>query len=174
MADDRAFRRALEMVLKQEGGYVNDPDDPGGATNFGVTQSTYNGYRLVNRLSERPVREITQEEVAEIYRVGYWLDGKCPELPSPLAVAHFDACVNHGVKNAAKLLQRALGVKDDGAVGPITLRAAQVSGGREICRYLLERVWFYDSIVDRNPRQAKFLTGGWISRLQALYRELIT
>ncbi len=78
------FPRAYELVLVHEGGYVNHPRDPGGATNKGVTQNTYNAYRRHKRQSARSVRHITNSELIDIYRSRYWDAVKGDELPSGL------------------------------------------------------------------------------------------
>lgn len=117
------YERALSLVLKHEGGYVNHPDDPGGATNKGVTQTTYNAYRKRQGQPERSVREITEAELRAIYRRQYWDAVRGDDLPSGLDYAMFDYAVNSGPARAAKELQRILGVADDGVVGLITLGA---------------------------------------------------
>lgn len=103
------FETALKFTLAREGGFVNHPKDPGGATNLGITQATYNAHRKANGLGAKSVAEITHEEARRIYYEGYWIPAGCEELPSPLDVAHFDAAVNHGVGNAKILLSRSKG-----------------------------------------------------------------
>ena len=117
------FLRALPIILQSEGGYVNHPADPGGATNQGVTQRVYDAWRSNGGQQKRSVREITPEEVEAIYREQYWDQAKCDKMPWPLSLMHFDAAVNHGVTRANKLLQKALGVTADGVIGNVTLAA---------------------------------------------------
>ena len=119
------FERALAHVLGAEGGLADHPDDPGGLTNHGVTQRTYNGWRKQNDLEPRSVREITDPEVTAIYRSDFWEPMKGDKLPDGLAFVVFDGAVNSGVAQSVKWLQRALGVVDDGIVGSITLSAAR-------------------------------------------------
>ena len=114
---------ALKWVLAHEGGYVNHPKDPGGATNMGVTQAVYDGYRKRNGLSSRSVRAITPDEVAYIYKRQYWDAVKADDLPAGVDYAVFDYAVNSGPKRAAMDLQRVVGVTRDGVVGQITLAA---------------------------------------------------
>ncbi|HEX6053459.1 MAG TPA: glycosyl hydrolase 108 family protein, partial [Gemmatimonadaceae bacterium] len=86
----------LAFILDREGGYVNDPADPGGATNFGVTQAVFSAWLAKAGLPPRPVRDITRDEVRAIYERNYWRDGKCEEIHEThpmLALAHMDACV---------------------------------------------------------------------------------
>lgn len=121
---DRNFDRSLSRVLKSEGGYVNDSRDPGGATNFGVTQRVYDSYRDRLKLKRIPVRNISKGEVAQIYRDSYWALAKCDQFPDGVDYVVFDGAVNSGVSQSAKWLQRALGVNADGVIGPATIAAA--------------------------------------------------
>lgn len=102
------FRVALDFTLRWEGGLSNHPDDPGGLTNKGITQRTYDAWRTKNRLPKRSVKEITQEEVEAIY-AEYWVGVGADDLPPPLAVAAFDLAVNSGVGTARRLLSEAKG-----------------------------------------------------------------
>lgn len=103
------FERALRFVLKWEGGYSNHPQDPGGATNFGITQRTYDSWRKSKGLPTRDVRDINREEVAQIYREWYWnpldIEGQNPALQ----LIAFDSAVNHGVGKAKEFLQSSQG-----------------------------------------------------------------
>ena len=164
------FAQALPVILRAEGGYVDDPVDRGGATNFGVTQKTYDAYRIKKRLGKVSVRGITTEEVGSVYHVRYWLKGKCDALPWPASMAHFDSCVNHGPRNAAKLLQRAVGAVPDGKIGPRTLAAVVKTSG--LANTLLwGRVRYYLKIVKVRPSQIRFLRG-WLLRVLHLRDEV--
>lgn len=163
------FEQCLNYVLGIEGGYTNHNADRGGATNRGVTQSVYDDWRISKGFGRQPVSGISMDEVKAIYLSRYWLLGKCDRLPAPLDYIHFDGCVNHGVGQAAKFLQRALGVAADGAIGPVTLRAVEEedkAGHTDtICQDILhQREEFYDKIADRDPTQAVFLKG-WHNRV---------
>lgn len=163
---------ALPLVLKYEGGYVNDPDDKGGATNKGVTQKVYDLYRKSNKLELQSVRYITNKEIEDIYYNEYWVAGKCNDLPNKLAIAHFDTCVNSGLKRGAKTLQRAIGVVDDGIIGNQTLATVKkYSETILVNKYLDERVRFLNIIVEKNPVQGKFLNG-WLNRVKNLRKVL--
>lgn len=94
------FKRALAHVLTFEGGFVDHPKDPGGATYRGITQKTYDSWRLSQGLERRSVRHIHETEVERIYFEGYWLKVGAHQLPAPLAFVLFDAAVNHGVNRA--------------------------------------------------------------------------
>jgi lysozyme family protein len=117
------FSSALAHVLAHEGGYVNHPKDPGGATNMGVTQRVYDAYRDRRDQPRRSVRGITAAEVAEIYERQYWDAIRGDDLPSGLDYAVFDYAVNSGPRRAAMDLQRELGVSVDGVIGQVTLAA---------------------------------------------------
>ena len=123
------FARALTRVLAHEGGYVNDPHDPGGATNRGITFRVYDAYRTRKGLSTRDVREIRPTEISEIYRLQYWDVVKGDELPPGLDYVLFDGAVNSGPAQSVKWLQRALGtVVVDGQLGQATLAAVMAHG----------------------------------------------
>lgn len=157
------FFQALPFVLEMEGGYVNDPDDRGGATNKGITQVRYDAWRQGVGLEPRPVRSIQDDEVTSIYHSMYWVVGKCDALPWPASLVHFDACVNHGPHRAAVILQDAVDVIADGKIGPKTLAAVEAMDVRVLCyRMLLQRVEFYYDIS--TGRQVKFLRG-WLRRV---------
>lgn len=118
------FAVALPEVLRYEGGYVNHPSDPGGPTNKGITQRTYNAWRASRGLATRSVRGITGSEVSAIYKRDYWDKVGADGLPPGVDFAVFDFAVNSGPYRAAQYLQRILNVATDGRVGPITLAAA--------------------------------------------------
>lgn len=169
------FRDALTFTLPWEGGYVDDPDDRGGATNRGVTQATYDAWRHENGKARRPVRKIEDAEVEEIYRTRYWHAARCDDVAARaprLAAAHFDSAVNHGPARAAMFLQRAVGAAADGKIGPATLAALDAAlhaGGDRavVARYLAARRAFYEAIVARDSTQKKFLKG-WMRRVEEL------
>lgn len=170
------FDQALAFVLAREGGFVDDPRDPGGRTNFGITQATYNRWRSVNGYNPADVADIKQAEVQTIYRLNYWNASKAYLLPMPLALVHFDAAVNQGVGQAVKFLQRVVEVKDDGQFGPVTEGAVKtaVDAGRvrELAhQYLWQRLAHYRIISQRNTVLLAFLPG-WIRRLEHLWAEV--
>jgi lysozyme family protein len=117
------FDAALAAVLTHEGGYVNHPRDPGGATNKGVTQAVYDDWREDKGLPRLSVRDITPEEVTAIYKLQYWDRVKGDQLPAGVDYCVFDFAVNSGVNRAARYLQQAVGATPDGQIGPATLAA---------------------------------------------------
>ena len=163
------FQRALAFVLKAEGGYTNHPSDRGGPTNKGILQREYDQYRRDNGLPSADVRDILNAEVEDIYLHDYWLAGRCDRMPWPVSLAHFDACVNTGVAQAAKFLQRTVGTRDDGVIGPLTLAALasaleHESPGALATRLARQRIPFYRALVKRDPDQRVFLSG-WLNRV---------
>jgi lysozyme family protein len=128
-AIESTFERALAHVLEMEGGYCEDPYDPGGPTCRGITLSEFARHKGVDLSSDNiaalkaELRAIPSATVHRIYRDSYWHAACCPELPPPLALFHFDAAVNQGVAGAARMLQQAVGAEVDGEIGPLTLAA---------------------------------------------------
>lgn len=120
------FAASLSAVLKTEGGFVNDPHDPGGATNMGITRQTLASWRHIvpwQALPIEAVKLLSRDEAADIYKAEYWdrIDGD--NLPAGVDYAVFDYAVNSGWPKAVMTLQQIVGVPDDGKIGPITLAA---------------------------------------------------
>ena len=167
--EDAVFDRALAHVLKMEGGYTDDPHDPGGPTNKGITLAVFAAWRKV-RLSAanrahliRDLKAIDRATVGEIYRRRYWDAARCAELPAPLALMHFDAAVNHGVGTAIRILQEAVGATVDGEIGPETraaVAAAPVAAALSVYAAIRERR--YRAL----PHFRRF-GRGWLRRVQA-------
>jgi lysozyme family protein len=120
---NKNYQQALAAVLKHEGGYVNHPRDPGGATNFGVTQAVYDAYRKSHNRKTQSVKYIASGEVEIIYRTQYWDAVRGDDLPDGLDYAVFDYAVNSGPSRAIKHLQIVVGVAADGKLGLVTLTA---------------------------------------------------
>ena len=163
------FDVCLQLVLGSEGGYSNHRADKGGATNHGITQAVYDEWRIQCGLGRQPVSGISGKEIEAIYLSRYWKLGRCEFLPKPLDYVHFDGCVNHGPRQAAKFLQRALQVVDDGAIGPKTLQAvgeAYAAGQIPtiIDSILFQREGFYEHLARKDATQAVFLNG-WKNRI---------
>jgi len=121
------FRQSLALVLAHEGGFVNHPKDPGGATNQGVTQKVYDAYRIYHGSKPQSVRHISPSEVSDIYNKNYWRLVRGDSLPCGIDYAVFDFAVNSGVSRAIRYLQRLLGVDDDGVIGFKTLAAVELA-----------------------------------------------
>ena len=123
------FDRSLKHVLAMEGGFGDDPYDPGGPTNRGITLKDFAAWRGVSgdalshdRLVD-DLKRIPDDTVAAIYATRYWRPASCSKLPPPIALMHFDAAVNHGIGAANAMLQEAAGATRDGVIGPQTLAA---------------------------------------------------
>lgn len=144
---DGSFESALNVTLKFEGGYSNDKDDRGGATNFGITQSTYNSWCKRNGQAPKDVRNITKDEVKEIYYKDYWLASGADKIKDPkMALLMFDTSVLHGVSGAKKIYKQ--------------------SGG-DYNKFLQARRDRYEEIVGSDPSQKKFYAG-WMNRVNKL------
>jgi lysozyme family protein len=116
------FDNVLKLVLRAEGGFVNDPRDPGGMTNLGVTQRVWEAF-IGRPVSEAEMLALTPADVAPLYRANYWERVRGDELPPGVDYAVMDFAVNSGTSRSAKTLQRACGVAEDGAIGAQTLQA---------------------------------------------------
>lgn len=117
------FAASLAAVLKSEGGKVDDPRDPGGKTNQGITQATFNAWLSSHGSQQRDVFTITPDEVSAIYKSRYWDAVDADNLPAGVDYATFDFAVNSGPAKAAMTLQGIVGVAEDGKIGPVTLAA---------------------------------------------------
>ena len=173
-----------ESIVAREGGFVNDPDDPGGATKYGVTIHTMQrlGIDLTGdgKVGEADVRRRTREQAVGIYVEHYFRRPKIAALPESVQASVFDMCVNAGA-NAVKVLQRLLiemgfDVGVDGAIGPETIRAAHEAGaaapGHFADAYGIARRNYYYALADARPASRKYARrkdggkGGWITRAE--------
>ena len=157
------FDAALEIILRWEGGFSNNPEDLGGATNFGVTLRTLAEWRG-RTVTVDDVRALMVADVAPIYRTRYWDECRCAELPGGLDLVVFDCAVNQGPARAKRLLQRSLGVVDDGIIGPMTMAAI----GRAEAAGLVDEL-----VARRAVHYAALQTDfhlGWFRRLTGIHR----
>ena len=150
------FDDIIEVVLHHEGGYVNDPDDPGGETNFGIAKRSH---------PDVDIAYLTKEGAKEIYKEHYWDRNKVESLSEDLRHIYFDMCVNQGRSRAVKILQKAANAKGadlvvDGGMGPKTIAAMY---GVELQRVRAYRVKYYADLVTRKPDLEKFYFG-WFRR----------
>jgi lysozyme family protein len=136
------FSKALEHLLRSEGGYSNHPSDPGGATNLGVTQAVWEDW-IDRTVSEENMRALTPAKVAPLYREMYWDRVKGDKLPSGVDYLVFDAAVNSGASRAAKWLQTTVGAVADGAIGEQTLKQVLLTNPQMIIdKYSANRLAF--------------------------------
>lgn len=164
------FRKALEYTLNEEGGYVNNPNDPGGVTNFGVTQRVWEEW-VGHPVDEKTMVALTTTAVAPLYKKKYWDRVRGDDLPDGVDLIVFDTAVNSGPGRAIKFLQACVGVDVDGAFGPKTLAAVQRADDQKL-------------IVDYAKRRLSFLTDlptwdvfgkGWsgrVARVQSIADEM--
>ena len=140
------FDQCLAAVLHHEGGYVNHPKDPGGMTNLGVTKRVWEEW-VGHEVDEKAMRALTPADVGPMYRKKYW-DKVCGDnLPAGVDMAVFDLAVNSGPGRAAKMLQKVLGVPEDGMIGPKTLeKVASMDVGNLVEDYNAKRLSFLQAL----------------------------
>ena len=158
------FDECLQIILHHEGGYVNHPKDPGGMTNLGVTKRVYEDW-VGYAVSEHTMQNLTEEDVAPIYKKNYWDRVKGDDLPEGLNLCVFDFGVNAGTGRAAKYLQVMIGTVADGGIGPNTSRAldeyVSLHGLNEtIEKYQENRQRYYEKL-----KTFKTFGSGWTRRV---------
>jgi len=160
--------QSFALVMKSEGGYVNDPHDNGGETNFGVTKRAWGEY-LGRAINEGEMKALTLETVKPFYKKMYWDKCRCNDLPTGVNYAVFDFAVNAGVQQSIKLLQRAVGADADGVIGKETFALVDATHIDDVLEsFSNQKRDFYRAIVARNPTQAKFLNG-WLNRVNNVF-----
>ena len=153
-----AFDRAFEIVIGHEGDLSDDPRDPGGLTRYGISKRAH---------PTVDVRNLTLAQAKQIYLERYWLPLHADAMPEAVAVQVFDAAVNHGIKPAIRMMQRALRVQDDGRIGPVTLQAmTTVDDARFAARFAAERLMFYADLSSW-PAFGR----GWVRRVASNLRQ---
>ena len=146
------FDYFIERVLVHEGGYVNDPRDPGQETRWGISKRAY---------PHLDIRNLTRAQAVDIYRRDFWQRVRGDELPREFAFQALDAAVNHGIGNAVRWMQRAAGVADDGVIGPVTLAAVQRAQAADlVLRFNAERLRFYAKLTTFST-----FGRGWVNRV---------
>lgn len=136
----------LAFVLAAEGGYVDDPMDPGGATNLGITLQVLSIWRHT-AVTKADVQALTRNEAGAIYRANYWNAERCSDLPAGVDLMVFDAAVNMGIGRAAKFLQTVVGVTADGSIGPQTVAATAAKAPVDVVNGLAAaRLLFYQGL----------------------------
>lgn len=153
------FDKAFHTLLGHEGGYVDHPSDPGGATRWGVTERVARAAGYAGHMKDFPA-----EQAKAIYWRQYWVPIKADELPPALRYAVFDGAVNSGAGQSVKWLQRAIGVNDDGVVGPQTITYARAANPDFVLRRMLAERLRY--MTDLKNWQA--FGRGWARRIAEL------
>jgi lysozyme family protein len=156
----------LDRIMRREGGWSDHPDDRGGQTNYGVTLWTLRS--VEPDATEDDLRALSQDEAKQILHTIYWMEAKFDRLTVAPQVAELllDTAVHSGAPNATKMLQRALGVKADGLIGPATAAAAfEVPQNQLMAELVSERMAFLFRLVQMDPSQGSFAVG-WGNRLR--------
>lgn len=180
----KSVQEIADEIIVREGGYVNDPDDPGGATKYGVTIKTMRGLGIDltgdGKVTPQDVKALTRDQAREIFVRHYFQRPRIAELPLPLQASVFDMYVNSG-RNAVRILQRLLGkmghrVAVDGVLGPQSLRSARLAMAAApdhlADAYGIERRSYYYRLADQRPKSRKYACrkdggkGGWIRRAE--------
>ena len=162
------WKRCFELMLESEGGYVDHPADPGGRTNLGVTQATWENW--VGRPSdEKEMRSLTPEKVEPLYKRKYWDACRCDELPIGVDYLVFDFAVNAGVGRSSKTLQSVVGSNPDGMIGIKTITATMTYGRTQLIdRFSDAKLAFYQGL----PTFAVF-GKGWTNRVNKTKQEAL-
>jgi len=155
------FNWIIKFVLDAEGGYTDDPADPGGETNFGIDKRSH---------PDVGIKNLTVEQAKEIYWNEYWLKFSCDRFEKPVGEVYFDCCVNTGQKQSNKFLQRAVGTDADGIIGPKTVSKLVVEDPKVLANsIIIQRQRFYENLAEKRPALKKFLKG-WTNRNNNLKR----
>jgi lysozyme family protein len=149
------FDACVKQLLSHEGGYVNDPRDPGGETNRGISKRAY---------PHENIREMTEARARFLYRRDYWDANRCDELPSGIDHIVFDAAVNSGRIRAGKWLQQALGISADGIIGPATIAQAR----KQYAPAVIERAAGFRMVFLRGLPTWDHYKTGWTRRVDAV------
>ena len=152
---DDPFRAALAFTLKWEGGLVDHPDDPGGLTNYGISQRAY---------PDEDIRNLSRKRVEQIYRDDFWNAIEGDLLPPELAFVMFDYAVNCGVRRAVRDLQNVLHAPADGVMGPRTRHTLSFYSVPYLVEQVLQARGKLFLTLGRRPKYAPFLDG-WVARL---------
>lgn len=156
MTDTTVFDKSFNRLMKNEGGYVNHPRDPGGETMYGVTKRVARAHGYSGNM-----RNLPKSFAAMVARKSYWDAAHCDDFDPLVASQLFDAAYNHGPHNAIKFLQRAAGVNADGLVGPITIGAVnRMTPNAVVLKFLAERLDFFTRIGTWNT-----FGKGWSRRI---------
>jgi lysozyme family protein len=157
------FSACLSFTLKQEGGWSNNPADPGGCTMQGVTIAVYRDWKNNAGLTCTDLRHITPAEVSAIYQQNYWTASHGDDLPMGVDMMVWDMAVNAGVGRSARILQAALGVGVDGAIGPKTLAAVAAANPHSLILGLSKAQGDFYHRLPTFPTFGK----GWMNRVNA-------
>ena len=160
---DNNFDQSLKLVLKSEGGYVNNPKDPGGETMMGVTKNAWSTW-LKRPIADGEMAKLTVADITPFYKALYWDKSYCNQLPTGIDYMVFDASVNMGVGQSIKLFQKSLGGVPDGIIGPNTMKLInEMNVKTMIDKYSAQKEMFYRSL-GTFPTFGK----GWLARVERI------
>lgn len=162
----QSFEKSLKIVLKHEGGWADHPRDPGGATMKGITKRTYERF-LGRPVTKTQLKNIPETHLRAIYKHNYWDKASCGDLPEGVDLIIFDLAVNSGPGRARKYLQRAVGAKVDGVIGPKTLDAVYAAPIPE----LINEISRLRDIFYRSQDIFDTFGKGWLRRLAHVTEE---
>ena len=168
------FEEIVSKTIKHEGGYVDHPNDRGGKTKYGITETVARNYGYEGRM-----QDLSKETAKEIYRQEFWNKVKADEFDEEIAYVLFDTAVNMGTGRAVMLLQETYNrvtpdnnISVDGIVGPETIGAVNKSDREHILLgYIAGRTQRYFDIVDNNDSQKVFIRG-WLSRMITIVHQI--
>lgn len=163
------FKHCIPLILSYEGGFVNHPKDPGGATNYGITRATLSRF-LDRKVDVQDVKDLDVETAKDIYHYMYWNQIKGDCLPLGVDLFVFDCAVNHGPGRAGKFLQQAIGAHVDGIIGPETVK---ICGYTDI-KQALEGMHKQREIFYKSLDTFKTFGKGWLKRNNHVYTEALT
>jgi lysozyme family protein len=153
---NEVFEVAFSELMVSEGGYVYDPKDPGGETKYGISKRAY---------PELDIKNLTKQQAKEIFRQDYWEVCRCEEIPECLAIIVSDMAYNSGNSRAIKLLQKSLGIKEDGIIGSITVgKANEVDKLNILKKYRENRINFYKGL-----KTFSIYGKGWVARTNKVF-----
>lgn len=152
--------QAIEVILKHEGGYSNNPNDPGGETKYGISKRSY---------PELNIRKLTRDHAKKIYKQDFWQPLKLYMIDNAnVCLEIFDFAVNAGVSGSVKMAQKLAGTKEDGILGGITARAINEFEGDFVKTFKHARIIYYEALTKNNSKFKVFLKG-WINRVNHNY-----
>lgn len=169
------FLKCVTLTKISEGGFSNHPNDAGGATMKGVTLATYRRHKPGATIAD--LKKITESEVRRIYKIDYWNKVKGGVLPLGLDYTLFDYCINSGPSRPSRSVQKMVGVKADGKIGPITMKAIQESEAEDLILGVnKERLAFMKRSKNRKTGRPLWPTfgRGWQIRVDGVLKDSLS
>lgn len=169
-----SIEKYIATIIEREGGYVDHPADRGGPTKFGITLKTLRDFRMPASTTAKDVEDLSPEEAYQIYKQNYLVKPGIHNIADyGLQALMLDTAVHSGPGRAIKILQQALGIKDDGIIGSVTIQCANALEPSILRRkYLSSRIRYIGGIITSDPTQAVFARG-WMNRCGDLLETLV-